>query len=197
MGSGGPLGHQNMAMHDHTVQRAAGRQQVLFSLGAGHSSHQSVHGRVFDTAEVARVFGVSRLAAEHVGVFLAGIVGATVGDGGDVELELLKALLVKRKVHRAELELDTNFLQIARPRRHYASAGFIAIQVLQFKSIALGVAQRTVAVLPTRILQQLLCLAQIVAQGTVAIGAGWHDHGTKHCDRDLRAPRCQQGQLFG
>jgi hypothetical protein len=69
--AGRPLRNQDVAVGDHTLQRAAGRQQLGLGLGRGHAVDERVDGRVLDAGEVARVLHVGGLAAEHVGELLA------------------------------------------------------------------------------------------------------------------------------
>ncbi len=55
--------------------------------------------------EVARVLGVGRLRCQTGRQLLARVVGALVGDGGDVKVKLLQQLLVRAKSTGPVLEL--------------------------------------------------------------------------------------------
>ena len=144
---------------------------------------------------VAGILLVRRLAAKQIGKFLPRVVGALVGQRGDVEFKFLQALLVQRKVHRTELELYADLFQIAGPGRHHPCATLVAVQVLQHKRLTFGVAQSTVTVLPAGVFEQLLRAAQVVAQAAVAIGPRRRGHRPKRGRWQLRPERLHQRQL--
>ena len=121
-----PLRNEVVAVRNDALQRMAGRQQLRLGFGRGHGLDHGVHGGVFHARKVARVLGVCRLAAEQVGKFLARVVRALEGHGGDVEVKLLQALLVQRKVHRAKAQRDAQLFEAAHPGRDGAHAARVA-----------------------------------------------------------------------
>ena len=186
-----------MAVADDPLQRAAGGQQFGLGGGGGHLGDKRVHRRAADAGVVAGVGRGGGLAAKHVGVFLARVVGALVGQRNHVEIEIVQPLLVQREVSRAKVHLHTQLLQVAYPRRGGGHAAFAALQVFEDKRLPFGVAQRAVAHFPARVFQQRLCTPQVVAQCGGTVGARRHGHGAKRGGRNAVAKRLHQRQLFG
>ena len=140
-------------MGDDAVQRAAGRQQLSPRAGSDHLRDQGVDGRALDAAVVAGVFLGCGLGSKQIDKLLARVIGAAVGQRCDVKVKFLQALLVERIVDAAKVELHSNFFQIARPGRDRPGAGVAAVQQLQHQHLIFCIAQGTVAVFPTGLLQ--------------------------------------------
>ena len=138
-------------MGNDALQRVAGGQQLRFGLGGRHGLHHGIYRRVLDAREVARVFDIGRLAAEHVGKLLAWVVGALVGQRRDIEVEFLQPLLVQRKVHRTKPQRDAELFEVAHPGRDGAHAHLAAVHVFQHHGLPLGIAQRAALHLPASI----------------------------------------------
>ena len=149
-------------MMTRSSARQAGSSCGL-GLGAGHGRDQRVDGRVLHAAcscpnlSVSAALLPNRSANSWPGLWVP-----WKADRGDVEVELLQALLVQREVHRAEAQRDAELFQVAHPGRDGAHAALVAVQVFQHHGLALGVAQGAVAVLPSRL-----------PSAAPARGAGW------------------------
>ena len=51
--AGRPLGDEVVAVHDHAIQRATGRQESRTAFGSDHAADQVVHSPVLHTGQVA------------------------------------------------------------------------------------------------------------------------------------------------
>ena len=151
-----PLRHQVVAVHDHAVQRAAGRQQLGLAAGADSCGRSARRPPGFSTPMKLPESSVSAALLPNTSAqLLAGVVGAAERRC----VVMSKSNLSRRCWYSAKStgrksQRDAQLFQVAHPGRDGAHAAFAAVQVLEHHGLAFGVAQRAVAVRPAGLLEQ-------------------------------------------
>src|SRR5207302_11324723 len=116
-----------------------------------------------DAADMSRAVAARLLGGEASHQIGVRRVVARDADGEEVEVEHVEALLDQGEIGAAVLAIDAEPGERLEPRRDDALAA-AAVEVLDDERLALGVAQRAVAIGPAGGREQVARLAQVVAQ---------------------------------
>lgn len=156
-------------------KRTQARHQLRPGLRGDHLIQDGVHGRVLEADHIAGTFHVRCLGAVTFQQLGTRGLATDQAVADDLEVEDIHALLQDGKVDHPVVHLDAQLLQVACIGRHDAAHGPGVVQELDGEGLALGVAQRAVAVGPASRRQQVACAAQVVTQGVAGsrIQAGY------------------------
>ena len=191
-----PLRNHVMAVQQHAVERAAGRQQIGLGLGGRRSAaDQRVDRRVLDADEVARAFGLGGLAAEDVGQLAARDVGAR-----EVMVTMSKSKMSSRCWYSAKSTGGTAarcpaFRGCASTAPRCGCRPRLLSRYSMHEGSPLALRSAPSRYVQPASLSSACAWRRLSRSDCGAVGAGRHGHRAEHAPAAACAQRLQQRQL--
>lgn len=148
-------------MRKHSVECSHGSRKLGSRRCCNGYMDQGINRWVRNAPQVCRAWCLGRLGSEVLEQLAARRIAGWNTQATQLEIKLVHTLLIQSSIDIANSQLDAEFAQRNLHGSDQSIGGRLRIEILDLERFALGIAQGTVAIRPTRVAQQLLGFAQV------------------------------------